>query len=583
MPNTEKEGKSDELKAALAKSDDALTEDDLRLIGAHHLEQHQQRSTEADYSAPKVFENAAIYTPALSGGYVKDIQLMAEQEEQAHIQGDHSQNPFAKFSFGANDLKFIKPNTKLCLYPWVLFSAGQGAGTDEKAQEVNWITDPQGRDPRVVVLGDSGGFQIQGQTIAFDPKTTPIRMLKWLERIADQSMILDFPTGGIATGAMEPHIQRLEAEGIPVSKEAQKHQFSRGYMACLLETERNNDIFLKHRVPGATKLLNVIQGRNEQESAFWYQRVKRFSQARQNPFEGWSFAGKHSVQLSMTLRRLIQMRDDGLLQPDQYIHFLGVSTLKVGAALTFIQRSLRKHTDASNVQITFDSKSPVDMMANGYQAITGFDLSADKWSLHSQPTNLPENNTSNVLLSNMALEWAAARNSRKVAWTGLGEHLKLKDLVAAPNPSGRKAVPSKLQQALLVHHNTQAMIEAFRCAYKLLDEQQCNEMFDDKHFGERPNSVRWIGEMIDLVFNTEAPMGLIDKLEHRAPEITSEANKLRQEANSSADAIEKLETEAHTTRKIAQELRLMPAQPMKLIDELEPQLDALAYEGVFGK
>lgn len=574
MPVTKAKDRSNALKAALAKSDDALTEDDLRLIGAHHMKEHKLRSPGLDYTAPKVFDNVAIYTPALSGGYVKDIEELAEQEEQAHIQGDPSQDPFAGFDFTAEDLKFIKPNSKLCFYPWVLFSAGQGAKTDAVAQETNWITERLGRDPRVVVLGDSGGFQIQGQTISFDPKTTPTRMLKWLERLADQSMILDFPTGGIATGAMEPHIKRLEADGIPVSGEAQKHKLSRGYMACLLETERNNDIFLKHRTPGATKLLNVIQGRNEQESAFWYQRVKRFSQAQQNPFEGWSFAGKHSVQLSMTLRRLIQMRDDRLLQPAQYIHFLGVSTLKVGAALTFIQRSLRKHTDASDVQITFDTKSPVDMMANGYRAISGFDLSPDKWSLHSQPTNLPKNSTSHLLLSNVASEWAAKKPFRKIARTGLGDVLQLKDLVAAPNPSGRKAVPSKLQQALLVHHNTQAMIEAFRCAYKLLDE---------KHFSERPSAVRWMGEMIDLVFNTQTPMTLINELEKRALEIASETEKLRRGTKSSSEQIGELEKEERTTSDIARDLRLMPGQPMKLIDQIEPQLDALAYEGVFGK
>jgi hypothetical protein len=574
MPVTKTKDMSNALKVALAKSDDALTEDDLRLIGTHHMKQHKLRSPGLDYTAPNVFDNVAIYTPALSGGYVKDIEELAEQEEQAHIQGDPSQDPFAGFDFTAKDLKFTTPNSKLCFYPWVLFSAGQGAKTDAVAQETNWITERLGRDPRVVVLGDSGGFQIQGQTISFDPKTTPIRMLKWLERLADQSMILDFPTGGIATGAMEPHIKRLEADGIPVSGEAQKHKLSRGYVACLLETERNNDIFLKHRTPGATKLLNVIQGRNEQESAFWYQRVKRFSQAQQSPFEGWSFAGKHSVQLSMTLRRLIQMRDDGLLQPAQYIHFLGVSTLKVGAALTFIQRSLRKHTDASDVQITFDTKSPVDMMANGYRAITGFDLSPDKWSLHSQPTNLPANATSQVRLREMAVSWVANGEHRQIARTGLGGALKVKDLVAAPNPNGSKAVPSKLQQALLVHHNTQAMIEAFRCVYKLLDE---------KHFNERPSSVRWMGEMIDLVFNTEAPISLIDELEGRVHEISAETENSRHKPTNLASKIDLLEEEARTSKSIAQQLRLMPSQPMKLIDELELQLDALVYEGVFGK
>jgi len=36
-----------------------------------------------------------------------------------------------------------------------------------------------------------------------------------------------------------------------------------------------------------------------------------------------------------------------------------------------IQRALRTYTDAKEVQLTFDSKSPVDAMAHGYQAIVG--------------------------------------------------------------------------------------------------------------------------------------------------------------------------------------------------------------------
>ena len=38
-------------------------------------------------------------------------------------------------------------------------------------------------------------------------------MLRWLEGVADQSMVLDFPTGGVATGAMVPHTEQLIAEG----------------------------------------------------------------------------------------------------------------------------------------------------------------------------------------------------------------------------------------------------------------------------------------------------------------------------------------------------------------------------------
>lgn len=290
----------------------------------------------------------------------------------------------------------------------------------------------------------------------------------------------------------------------------------------------------------------MIQGRNEVESAFWYERVKHFSQSAHGAFEGWAFAGKHSVQLSMTLRRLIQMRDDNLLQPDQFIHFLGVSTLKVGVALTFIQRALREHTDAREVQLTFDSKSPVDAMSNGYQAFSGYDFSKDKWSIRTQPSNIAENEGSTRPLKTLASDWVRATEQRMLARSSLGNMLTLGDLVASRDPATGKRIPNALQQVLLVHHNTQALIEAFREAYSYLET---------RHLIDRPQSIQILDEIIQMVFRTEAPMTLIQKLE---------------------DSKE-------TPPGLAEDLRNLPDQPFRTINACEAELDALAYEGVFGK
>lgn len=515
-----------------------MTDEQLIIVIKQQLHENTSPKTDSKKDATP-FENVARYTPALSDGYIKTVERLGVQEKTAN-------NPFSGLSFGADDLKFINPNSRLCFYPWVLFSGGQGAKNEAAAKIVNWVTKRKGRDPRVVVIGDSGGFQIQQQTIPYDPKTTPERMLRWMEKVADQSMILDFPTGGIATGAMVPHVEQLKKEGVDVTAQAQKYGFSEGYMTCLLRTEQNNDYFRDHRVPGATQLLNVIQGRNEAESAFWYSRIKQYSKTKEHPFEGWAFAGKHSVQLSMTLRRLIQMRDDGLLQERQYIHFLGVSTLKVGVALTFIQRALREHTDAKKVQLTFDSKSPVDAMVNGYQAITGYDFSPGRWSIKTGKTNIAANGNSNELLLNIAGPWINPNELRFPARSTLAHKLTLKDLVATKNPQTGKSIPSALQQTLLVHHNTQALIEGFRQAYTYLEPDRLLE---------RPPSIRWLDEYIRLIFQTQAPMSLIKKLE----------------------------AELNTPKKVIRDLKAMPSRSLQLINECETQLDALAYEGVFGK
>lgn len=460
---------------------------------AHQLVFEHQNQT-LNYAKSKLFKNVARYTPALSEGYIDSITRLGQQEVNAEETGSPELNPFGQFAFGADDLKFTNPHSKLCFYPWALFSGGQGARNAKAATNNNWIT-TKPRDKRVVLLGDSGGYQIQEQSIPFDPQTTPERMLRWLERVADQSMVLDFPTGGVVTGAMVPHVDMLISEGIDVFGEARKAGFSSGYMAALIRTCQNNTYFEKNRVPGATDLLNVIQGRNEEESQYWYEQVREF------PFEGWAFAGKHSVQLSLTLRRLIQMREDGLLRPNSYMHFLGVSTLKVGAALTFIQRALRKYTDAKGIQLTFDSKSPVDSMANGYQAIVGYDFTPNRWSIRTERTNLAKYENSDLLLSDMAVAWAVEKPDRKCARSTLGYILKLSDLVGALDPETGKRTPSSLQQALLVHHNTQALIEGFRNAYRLLDS---------RYVLQRAPSVRHMSEMIREVFISDKPFDVID-------------------------------------------------------------------------
>ncbi len=249
-----------------------------------------------------------------------------------------------------------------------------------------------------MLLGDSGGFQVQQGTIKFtkDHDWTDVGLVGACGRLLNDPRL---PTGGISRGSLRSHIDRLTAEGHDVETLAIEWGLSPGFAACVIQTELNNEQFAKERTPGATKLLNVIQGRNEAESAFWYQRMKRF------PFEGWSFAGKHHTQLSMTLRRLVEMRRDGLLSTCPWIHFLGISTLKAGMALSFLQRALRESAYAPDVQISFDSSSPVMAASQGYQAVIGFDLGADDWNFRAESIALDENATSDMTISEAARAW----------------------------------------------------------------------------------------------------------------------------------------------------------------------------------
>lgn len=240
------------IKQPLSEIEDEAT---LREVLDAHQVVFDHQNQRLDYAKSEVFKNAARYTPALSEGYILSVARLVERERQALEEGNPQDNPFHGYPFGAEDLKFTNPESRLCFYPWVLFSGGQGARTAKAAVSAtepdnpNWILHKE-RDRRVVVMGDSGGYQIQEQTIPFDPNETPGRMLRWLEAVSDQSMVLDFPTGGVATGAMVPHADQLISEGVDVYGEAYKAGFSSGYMAALIRTKQNNQYFADNRVPG---------------------------------------------------------------------------------------------------------------------------------------------------------------------------------------------------------------------------------------------------------------------------------------------------------------------------------------------
>jgi hypothetical protein len=435
-----------------------------------------------DYTRAKGFENAALYVPALSATYVDGLPKL---QIPAHMR------------FTTDDLKFTNPMTRLCFYPWLLYSAGQAARTPTLASQNNWLTGAK-HDPRVRLINDSGGFQIQQGTIPFQFPQTVDRMLRWMERTATYAMVLDFPLATVASGGMQVHVERLEAQGIPISQMAVQLGFDTGFLACLVQTGLNNQYFMAHRTPGKTQILNIIQGRNERESKYWFDQMTQYS------FDGWTFAGKHHSHLSMTLRRLIEMRDLGILRPGMWLHFLGVSTLRVGFALSLLQRALREHTDATDIQLSFDSGSPVDTMLNGYEAVTGLDLSRDRWSFYQQPTRLKSLQGNTDRLLSLGNVWKQQGENRHTVATSLGAFLTIGDLAADQFPGMTPEATRHLQMVLLIHHNTQAYFEAFRTTYRRLDKHASLDL---------PDEVQWLQILLREVFTSETPIDFINSAE----------------------------------------------------------------------
>jgi hypothetical protein len=225
-------------------------------------------------------------------------------------------------------------------------------------------------------------------------------MMKWLERNCDWSMILDFPTGGISVGNVDPHTERLNKE-LAITPDwyvFRKKKFKItsvvdfchvigvsdtdiekiGYATCMLQTLINNDYFIKHRTLGATKFLNVVQGRNLEESNLWYDRVKDYK------FEGWSLAGHHKENFEMTMTRIITMMDDGLICNKDWMHILGVGKLANGCVYTEMQRQIRKNQDHGNPNFTisYDVSSPFTTTAFG-NLFLGYTLDRSGWTIQS--------------------------------------------------------------------------------------------------------------------------------------------------------------------------------------------------------
>jgi hypothetical protein len=74
--------------------------------------------------------------------------------------------------------------------------------------------------------------------------------------------------------------------------------------------------------------------------------------------------GANMCKMPITLRRLITMRFDGMLDGKDWMHFLGTAQLDWSCYLTSIQRQVRKHVN-ENFTISFDCASPFIATAHG--------------------------------------------------------------------------------------------------------------------------------------------------------------------------------------------------------------------------
>ncbi|TAW11125.1 hypothetical protein [Rhizobium ruizarguesonis] len=402
--------------------------------------------------------NYAVYTPAISQEFAKL---------------GYSQHLKRNFSFLEADLNFLDPKSGLFHYPYALYSAGQAAKTANSALEDNIV---KLRDrQRTRVIGDSGGFQIQGNKIKFTGDATCERMLRWMETHTDYSMSLDFPTGGITPGNVAVHAERLIAEGHNLQAMCAANGLSLDFNACLKQSLLNLDYFVRSRKPGATNLLNVLQGRNEAESKAWYEAVKVYG------LEGWAFAGAHQNSFSLLLNRLHDMRNDGLLQTAKWIHILGISTPAIAYLFNALQRCVIEVNP--DLQITFDTAGPF-ISAAKFQALMTHRLDKTGWTFSTVSMPKEGNPSDTRTLNELAWEIAQRRPKAKrgndalqgeralyalpVATT-IGSRVRVNEICVGSNGSSDLDNDSIM---ILMNHNAEAYLRVFKQVNRIFDNPE---------------------------------------------------------------------------------------------------------------
>jgi hypothetical protein len=326
---------------------------------------------EKDDLTSKHDPNWALFLPALSTFYITGLGKQRKGENYFPSERIPQSIP------DLEALNFLNSQRALFPYKWALYSAGH-AELDPKKQG-NSESIVYERESGTFLLGDSGGFQIlKGQWPADwknpnCPKALEKRkaVLQWMDTYMDYGMCLDVPSQSF-----------LNIDAIPL------HNIH-NIQDAIDATHINNEYFINNR-SGKCKFLNVLQGTTHTESDNWYSEMKKYCDPNiypDNHFNGWAFGGQTKVDIHLTLKRMVDIIYDGLLQEGKHdlIHCLGVSILEYAVLFTDIQKAIRKYHNPK-LQITFDCASPFFSAAKG---LAYFNTSIEhnkKWSYSMEKT-----------------------------------------------------------------------------------------------------------------------------------------------------------------------------------------------------
>ena len=315
-------------------------------------------------------QDYAVFLPAISSFYAGYIG-----RERHGVGLDAGRLPSAIGHMEA--MNWLNATKALFPYRWSLYSAGHANLDLNKFDAKEDMI--RNRDPNVIMLADSGGFQIAKGVWPgrwadpTDKKSEQQRekVLKWQMGIATYGMTMDIPTWTFR----DP--KAAEASGI------------HSYDDAVTATQYNNEFWIANRY-GDTRILNVLQGGNHAEADHWYDLMKHYSDPKRYPdrhFNGWGMGGQNMCDVHLILRRLIHLIHDGLLEKGvhDWMHFLGTSKLEYACLLTDVQRAIRKYHN-ENFTISFDCASPFLATANGQIYTQLRTENRGKWSYMMSPT-----------------------------------------------------------------------------------------------------------------------------------------------------------------------------------------------------
>ena len=435
----------------------------------------------------------AVYLPAISSFY---STYVAKQRLEEFVPTGRIPKGFDR---GIEGMNFLNPEQGYFTYKYGLYSAGHAQLDLQKSMVQESMIQQRDRN-NTMILGDSGGYQIGKGVLKFDwldfegksANATRQKILEWLELTADWSMMLDVPTWAC------DHIHSPKT-GLKTFED------------CLDKTKFNNDYFLNNRL-GQTKWLNVLQGSDWDTAEKWYNGVKEFSDPNGKyagkEAEGWAFGGANMCKMDITLKRLMTLREDGLLKGKNWIHFLGTAQLDWSCYLTLIQRQIRKHIN-EELTISFDCASPFIATAHGL-VYTNAVHTPKRWSVIMDKA--PDNKS--LAGSDIPFPFESE----------VGRRLVMGDIAHyAPgmlNKIGKEGKTSwdSFAYALMMGHNVECHIVAVQRAQHLMDieiAKTCSKInwkhwkkvkssdMSDEYSDWVPRNILYFNSFVEDLFNTK--------------------------------------------------------------------------------